>query len=49
MTDRTDRTDCPAFSRLVLAYHEAGHAIADYAVWPPNPVARVTITPRENT
>ena len=46
-TDRTDRTSCPAFERLAIAYHEAGHAIADYAVWPPNPVARVTIIPTE--
>ena len=45
MADRIDGTDCPAFSRLVLACHEAGHAIADYAVWAPNPVVRVSITP----
>jgi len=47
MSDRTDRTDCPAFARLVIAYHEAGHAIVDYVVWPPNPVARITIIPTE--
>ena len=47
MSDRTDRTDCPAFSRLAIAYHEAGHAIVDHAVWPPNPVVHVTIIPIE--
>jgi len=47
MTDGIDRTDCPAFERLVLAYHESAHAIVDHAVWPPNPVVRVTITPSD--
>lgn len=47
MSDGIDRTDCPAISRLVLAYHESGHCIVDHAAWPPNPVVRVTITPTE--
>jgi hypothetical protein len=45
MADGIDRTDCPVFELLALAYHESGHAIVDHAVWPPNPVVRVTIIP----
>ena len=47
MADEIDRTDCPMCELLALAYHEAGHAIVDHAVWPPNPVVRVTIMPTE--
>jgi hypothetical protein len=46
-SDTTARTLCPAFERLVIAYHESGHAIVDHAVWPPNPVVRVTIIPTD--
>ena len=45
MADGIDRTDCPVLELLALAYHESGHAIVDHAVWPPNPMVRVTIIP----
>jgi hypothetical protein len=43
MTDRTDRTDCPAFELLAIAHHEAGHAIAQLLVSPSLPFLSVSI------
>ena len=45
MTDRTDRTDCPAFGLLAIAYHESGHAVGAGLVNPPLVVESATIVP----
>ena len=45
MTDRTDRTDCPAFELLAVAYHESGHAVGAVLVSPGLVVETVTIVP----
>ena len=45
MTDRTDRTDCPAFKLLAIAYHESGHAVGAVLVNPPLVVESATIVP----
>ena len=45
MTDRTDRTDCPAFELLAVAYHEGGHAVGAVLVNPPLVVETATIVP----
>ena len=45
MTDRTDRTDCPAFELLAVAYHESGHAVGAVLVNPPLVVETATIVP----
>jgi len=38
-------TTCPALRLMGTAYHEAGHAVASYAVWPQHPVESATIIP----
>jgi hypothetical protein len=48
MPDSDDNTACPAFERLAIAYHEAAHAVVDFAVWPPIPVIRVSIIATED-
>ena len=45
MTDRTDRTDCPAFELLAVAYHESCHAVGAVLVNPGLVVEVVTIVP----
>src|SRR5450756_719469 len=45
MTGRTDRTDCPAFELLAVAYHESGHAVGAVLVNPPLVVESATIVP----
>jgi hypothetical protein len=38
-------TECPAFRRMRVAYHEAGHAVIAHAVWPSRPVLSASISP----
>jgi len=45
MTDGIDRTDCPAFELLAVAYHEGGHAVGAVLVNPPLVVETATIVP----
>jgi hypothetical protein len=49
MSDRTDRTDCPVFELMAVAYHEAGHAIGAVLGSPPLVVELVTIVPDEDS
>jgi len=41
-----DGIDCPAVTTIVIAYHEAGHAVAQLLVSPPLPLTEVTIVPK---
>ena len=45
MSDGIDRTDCPAFELLAVAYHESGHAVGAVLVSPGLVVETVTIVP----
>jgi hypothetical protein len=45
MSDRTDRTDCPALELLAVAYHESGHAVGAVLVSPGLVVGTATIVP----
>lgn len=45
MSDTIDRTDCLAFERLAIAYHDAGHAVGAVVVSPQLPLKSVTIAP----
>ena len=45
MTDGIDRTDCPAFEELAVAWHEAGHAVGAVLVPPGLAIESVTIVP----
>jgi len=47
MTDGSDRTDCPAFELLAVAWHESGHAVGAVLVDPELVVETVTIEPGE--
>ena len=38
---------CSALTLMGTAYHEAGHAVASYAVWPQHPVESATIIPAD--
>ena len=48
MSDRTDRTDCPAFELLAVAYHESGHGVGAVLVNPGLAIETVTIKPDED-
>ena len=41
----TDRTDCPAFELMAIAYHESGHAVGAVLVSPGLVVGTATIVP----
>jgi len=43
MSDGIDRTDCPAFELLAVAYHESGHAVGAVLVSPGLVVETATI------
>ena len=45
MTDTIDRTDCPAFELLAVAWHESGHAVGAVLVSPGLVVGTATIVP----
>ena len=45
MADEIDRTDCPAFELLAVAYHESGHAVGAVLVSPGLAVETATIVP----
>ena len=45
MSDGIDRTDCPAFELLAVAYHESGHAVGAVLVSPGLVVETATIVP----
>ena len=45
MTDAIDRTDCPMFELMAVAYHESGHAVGAVLVNPPLVVETATIVP----
>ena len=38
---------CSVLTRMGTAYHEGGHAVASYAVWPQHPVESATIIPAD--
>ena len=46
--DTTDRTFCPVFEQLAVAYHEGGHAVGAVLVSPPLVVETVTIVPDDD-
>ena len=48
MSDRTDRTDCPGFEELAVAYHESGHAVSAVFVTPGLVIDAVTIVPADD-
>ena len=37
----------PTLGKMAVAYHEAGHAVTAYAVWPQHPVEFATIIPAD--
>ena len=39
---------CSVLTRMGTAYHEGGHGVASYAVWPQHPVESATIIPADN-
>ena len=45
VNDGIDKTSCLAFETLTIAYHEAGHAVAQLLVRPARPLTGATILP----
>ena len=39
---------CPALETLAIAYHEAGHAVAQPLVYPPLPLTSASIVPEDD-